>query len=59
MELETKINLLVAQLSALTGSQGVEVLHEMGDAAANSYLGGCLALAHECRALATTPAEGA
>jgi hypothetical protein len=48
IELETKLDLLHAQLSAITGSRGVEVLEEMGAAAANSFLGGCLNLAREC-----------
>ncbi|QLQ04096.1 MAG: hypothetical protein HZY77_16300 [Thiobacillus sp.] len=48
IELETKLDLLHAQLSAITGSRGVEVLEEMGAAAANSFLGGCLNLSREC-----------
>lgn len=50
-ELQDKLTLLHAQLLAVTGSQGVEVLHEMGDAAANAYLAGCMGLAHDCLVL--------
>ena len=47
-QLEGKLRLLYAQLAAITGAQGVDVLHEMGDEAANDYLGGCLGLVHSC-----------
>lgn len=47
MQLEATLRPLVAQLLAITGDPGVEVLHNMGDEAANDYLTGCLALAHD------------
>ena len=48
MTIDLKIEQLNALLLAITGSSGVEVLHEMGDESANAYLAACQTLAHEC-----------
>ena len=47
MEPNLKMERLNALLLAITGSTGIEVLHDMGDESANAYLAACQALTND------------